>query len=428
MDGSGDIRVRNTVTFAAALGIGLSSGTARPRRGSSEVSQGMAADSLISSDAAHSLQATLADKIEGRLSLLQQSIEAIGKVPERGVSILNILRQSEIPVMTLLDKLRDMPANGDPLSFLKEQGFPEILLERLGLCEGMSKSKCQEILSRHLQNVLEKVGINSGVRSFCKLAVHGEDYYRNLSSGLKLCSTIAEGISNIAAKPIALIARAFGRELSANQEMAAMAMATTATVILSSFICPPLAVGIGVAFATFLIFKGLSTLFELIDQSFARNCLEMREGSWNEFFSNLSQKISKAIDDIAPAAMAVAGNFIPGAGQVLQIATQRSEVENAEQVVSGVTAEGAAKASNLASGIAGQVSQVVGQTVSAAEQVVSSVVTEGVAAASTLVQNVAGQASQAGANISGALEDAAASEVPSAEVSSSSDPKPSGDT
>jgi hypothetical protein len=323
-----DFRVRNTATLAAALGVGVSS-IVRSRRGSSELSQ------LMSSSAVNVLRGNLTDKINEKLSALQQSIEAIDEGSERGVSILDVLRQSEIPVMTLLDELKNIPSsNKDPISFLKGQGFPEDFLEKLGLQEGISKSECQEILSRHLQGVLRGVGINEGVRNLCKLAVHGEEHYRNRSSALKAASTATHGISNIAAKPMVwiaygavnLVAKIFSMDSSKlpdTQSVKAISAVAAAALAICISICPPIAIAVGVMYGVFLLFRGISSLLELANESFAKSCLEGKDDAWSQFFSNLSRKILETINSVAPAVATLVGAIIPGTtGQILEAAAE----------------------------------------------------------------------------------------------------------
>ena len=327
MDSFGLFKISNTVTSATVLGVGLED-IVGFQRGSPELSQSM----LLG--AVDGLQGTLIGKINGKLSALRQSIEAIGEVPERGVSILNIFRQQEIPVMTLLDKLREMPVNEDPVLYLINRGFPKDFLEKLGLHEGMSKGECQEILSRHFQEILEKVGVESGVRNLGKLAVHGEDHYRKRSAGLELASTITRGMSDIAAKPMGWIAHGVVSvaaklfkidpdKLPDTQTVKAVSAAAALVLTICIPTCPPLAIAVGVMFGVFLLFRGVSAILELANESFAKSCLEGKNDAWTQFCSNLSRKISVTMDDVAPAAAPVVGIMIPGTiGQVFTAAGQ----------------------------------------------------------------------------------------------------------
>jgi hypothetical protein len=307
----GDLRVGNTTVLAAALGIKES--VVSPRAGSSTLSCSM------SSGALRGLRDTLMDKVSEKLSSLQKSIGALVEGPERGVSILNVFRQAGIPVITLLDELRSMPdSNKDPISFLKERGFSESSLEKLGLREGMSKCKCQEILGQHFQEILKEVGVDSGVRNLCKLAMYGEDYYRKLSSKLKAASAIADKVADIVAKPILWIARgvtnALGKDSGQWSDAQTVKAVASAAGLLAA-ICIPLssslAVATGVMFGVFLLLKGVSALLKSIDEAFVKTCLEGKKSTWEQFFSDLFRKISETVDDVAPAAMAVAGIVAP---------------------------------------------------------------------------------------------------------------------
>jgi hypothetical protein len=338
-----DFRVRNTAVLAMTLGVGISD-VVRLRRGSPVISRQMGSDNLASSNAVNESRGILTRKINEKLSSLRQSIEAIGEVPERGVSILNIFRRQEIPVMTLLDELREMPANEDPVLYLIDRGFPKDFLEKLGLHEGMSKGECQEILSRHFQEILEKVGVESGVRNVCKLAVNGEDHYRKRSAGLKLASTITRGISDIAAKPmvwmargvVSIVAKSFGidpSKLPETQTVKAVTAVAIPTLAICIPLCPPLAIAVGVMFGVFLLFKGTSSILESVDKAFVRSRLEGKDDGWNQFCSNLSQKILETMDDVAPAAMAALGVVIPGTtGQILAAAAEETLPETPEDV------------------------------------------------------------------------------------------------
>ncbi|MDR0444915.1 MAG: hypothetical protein LBG98_01335 [Puniceicoccales bacterium] len=318
-----DLRIGNTMVLAAALGI--KENVVSSQAGSSALSHSM------SSSALHDLQDTLTDRVDEKLSSLKKSIGAIVEGPEKGISILNVLRQSKAPVMMLLDELRNMPnSNTNPISFLKEQGFPENLLEKLGLHEGMSKSECQEILGQHFQEILRGVGVSSGVRNLCKLAIRGEDYYRNLSSKLKVASTITGGVANIITKPIFWIARGVAKasgkdagQWSEENIMKSVATVTSFVVTTCVSLCPPLAIAAGVMFGVFLLSKGVSALLELINEAFVKTCLEGKEDAWDRFFFNLFRKIAETVGDVMPSAMVIAGIGISGeAGQVLRAAGQ----------------------------------------------------------------------------------------------------------
>jgi hypothetical protein len=409
-------RVMNEVALATTLGV--SESIICSRTGSQGISQ------LMSSRAVHELQGALNGAIDEKVSSLRAAIANTRESTKRGVSALAVLRQNDVSVVAVLDALRrGIPPGEDPVTYLTTvQRFPIPLLERLGLHKDMSKRECQEMLGRHLRGVLERIAGDSDVRGLVvagdldvrglvKLAIYGEEHYRNLSLAFKLCSTVANGISNIASKPITLISSAFGRKLSAKQETAAMTGAAMAMVTLFGFTCPPLAIAIAVTFSVYLLFKGIGSLFELADQSFASSCLEGKEGGWSHFLSQLSQGISKTIDDIAPAAAkATMSSLIPGADQFLQVAATEQAAEQVQAAAANVAAGATAAVNALASNVAGQAAQVVEQGQEAVGALVGNVVEQ--------VEHVATDVSEAAGELGGP----ATSEVPLATIPPSNPP------
>ncbi|MDR0728269.1 MAG: hypothetical protein LBF21_01485, partial [Puniceicoccales bacterium] len=272
--------------------------------GSQTLAQSMA------SGADEDLRHTLLEQINAKAQSIRASIEAIPEeASERGVAILAALRKAETPVMSLMDELRNAPSSQDPVAYLQTQKLDKDFLKALRLREGMSKIECQEILSQHLESVLKEVGIDSGIRSLCKLAVHGENHYRDLSSRLKIVSTFVDGIANFAAT---LIQKASGKEIDPHKATAALLGAAALLIVMGGpyYYIPAIIVGALVGLC--LLAKAVSFLIEKINENFAQSILKGQDPSWNQFFSDVFQEANERLADVMEVAAQAAVPLIPG--------------------------------------------------------------------------------------------------------------------
>jgi len=335
-----NFHVRNTAALAAAIGIEDMPAAAerllRSSMGSSVIAHSMSAE------VEDSLRSLLREKIAAKAEMIQEGLNAATEeTSERGVAILNVLREAETPVMTLLDALREMPSRSrDPISFLKSQKIDENFMKTLGLREGMSRSECQEVLERHLGTVLQEVGIRSGVRNLCKLAVHGENYYHNLSDRLKLVSTIADGIANLCSTLVVKAAALLGKGVDPEKTTKVFLGAAAALIVTGCAFCPPLAIAAGVVTGVFLLAKAVSALTGRINENLAQSVLEGRDTPWSQFFSGVFQDAGGVLGDAVDAAGKAAAPLVPGQlGKLLRRESVDEEVPSSAPEPAGAKSQ-----------------------------------------------------------------------------------------
>ncbi|MDR3143688.1 MAG: hypothetical protein LBT57_02480, partial [Puniceicoccales bacterium] len=307
-----EFRVRNTAALAAAIGADIIDIHGAIQLFHSSLGSQTLARSMASGidDALHQ---TLRDKIALKVQSIKESIESISKgTPERGIALLNVLRNAETPVMTLLDELQNAPSSPDPVTWLLQaRKLDKYFLKALGLREGMARAECREILSRRLESVLKELGIDSGIRSLCKLAIWGEDHYRELSSRLKLVSTIADGIANLEATLIQKTADLLGKDIRPDRRTKSLLGAAALLVVVGCACCPPLAVAIGILIGICLLSKAVSFLVEKIDENLVQSILKGQDPSWKQFFSDVFQEADARLADMAELAGRAALPLMP---------------------------------------------------------------------------------------------------------------------
>ncbi|MDR2377215.1 MAG: hypothetical protein LBD54_00435 [Puniceicoccales bacterium] len=306
-----DFDVRHTAALAMAIGANANVHEAIRLFHSSIGSQTLAQS--MASGADEDLRRTLLEQIDAKAQSIKQSIEAIPEeASERGVAILAALRKAETPVMSLMDELRNAPGSQDPVAYLQKQKLGKDFLKTLGLREGMSKTECQEVLSQHLESVLKEVGIDSGIRSLCKLAVHGSNHYRDLSSRLKIVSTVADGIANLGATLIQKTAGLLGKEITPDKTTKTLLGAAALLIVVGCSCCPPLAIAVGVLAGLCLLAKAVSFLAEKINENLAQSILKGQDPPWNQFCSDVFQKADERLADVVEVAGQAATPLIPG--------------------------------------------------------------------------------------------------------------------